>query len=226
MNKSKLTNDFYVVNQTIVDYMNALQSYMDGDFGKFQEECYEKDYPIIDIETAHFLKMLIALKRPKKILEIGCAVGFSSMLMAETAKFCEEITTIDRYDIMIEKARANFAKFNKSDKINLIEGDALDVTVELVKEQKKYDFIFLDSAKGQYVNMLPTLYALLNDGGVLIADDIFQNGNIVKPIEEIEKRQRTIHRRMNEFLKILTTSEEFTTSIIPIADGVVVAVKN
>ncbi len=215
-----------IVKKEIVNYINDMQSYAKGDLGQLQKYAYEVDIPIIDKETASFLSTLLALKEPEQILEIGCAIGFSSMLMAGYLKDDGKVTTIDRYPKMIEKAKKNFSEMGYNDKITLLEGDALEVLEDLVKQNKTYDVIFLDAGKGQYINMLPNILKLLNKKGLLIADDLFQNGNIVKDINEIEKRQRTIHRRMNEFLKTVTNNDELTSSIIPIADGVLIAVKN
>ncbi|MFV0439962.1 MAG: O-methyltransferase [Lachnospirales bacterium] len=214
----------HIVKKEIVDYINELQPYAKGDLGELQKYAYEVDLPIIDKETASFISTLVKMKRPKNILEIGCAVGFSAMLMASQVEDCH-ITTIDRYPKMIEKAKVNFEKLGFDQKITLIEGDAIEVLENLVKENKKYDLIFLDAGKGQYINMLQSITMLLEKSGTLIADDLFQDGNIVKDIKEVERRQRTIHRRMNEFLKIITNSKEYTSSIIPIADGVLIAVK-
>ncbi len=215
-----------IVKREIVNYINDLQPFASGKLGELQKHAYEVDIPIIDKETASFLSTLLALKEPEEILEIGCAVGFSAMLMSTYLKDNGKLTTIDRYPKMIEKAKKNFSDMGYDEKITLIEGDAIEVLEDLVKQNKTYDVIFLDAGKGQYINMLPNILKLLNKKGLLIADDLFQNGNIVKDINEIEKRQRTIHRRMNEFLKAITENEDLTSSIIPIADGVLVAVKS
>ncbi len=215
-----------IVNREIVEYINNLQPFASGELGELQKYAYEVDLPIIDKETASFLSVLLAIKKPKEILEIGCAVGFSAMLMSSFLQDGGKLTTIDRYPKMIEKAKANFLKMGYEDKISLVEGDALEVLEDLVEKNKNYDVIFLDAGKGQYINMLPNILKLMKSGSILIADDLFQNGNIVKDIDDIEKRQRTIHRRMNEFLKTVTDDETLLSSIIPIADGVLVAVKH
>ncbi len=215
-----------IVKKEIVDYINDLQPFVNGKLGDLQKYAYDVDLPIIDKETASFLSVLLAIKQPEEILEIGCAVGFSAMLMSKFLKENGKVTTIDRYPKMIEKAKKNFSDLGYENKISLIEGDALEVLDILVNENKSYDVIFLDAGKGQYINMLPNILKLLKKGGLLIADDLFQNGNIVKDITEIEKRQRTIHRRMNEFLKTITEDENLQSSIIPIADGVLIAVKS
>lgn len=212
----------FIVNEDIVKYMNFHQPISNTKLGALQKECYELSIPIIDIETSKFLEFLLTINRPKKILELGTAVGFSAILMSEYLQDGGTITTIDRNPRMIERALKNFEEFCVTDKINFIEGDIVDVIKTLDDE---YDFILLDSAKGQYVNIYEDVLRLLKTGGILFVDDIFQNGNIVKGYFEIEKRQRTIHKRMNEFVSKITTDERIKTSILPVADGVIVSVK-
>ncbi len=211
-----------IVKDEIVNYINKVQPITNDAIGELQKYAYENDVPIIDQETARFLGVLLDMKRPKRILEIGCAIGFSSIFMTKYLADGGKITTIDRFEVMIRQARANFEKFNVQDKIELIEGDAVEVLEQL---DEGFDVIFLDAGKGQYVNMLENCIRLLNSGGLFIADDIFQNGKIVADIETIEKRQRTIHRRMNSFIETINNDERLNSSLIPIADGVLIAVK-
>ncbi len=211
-----------IVDKDIVLYINDVQPMCKGKLGELQEEAWEKEIPIIDKETARFLSTLLSIYKPKKILEIGCAVGFSSILMSNYIEEGGHITTIDRFDVMIEKAKANFKKLNVEDKITLLEGDAKDILKEL---DDKYDLIFLDAAKGQYINIINDCLRLLKKDGILIADDIFQNGLIAKDINDIPKRQRTIHRRLNEFLYKLSNHNDLETSLIPIGDGLMLSHK-
>ncbi len=211
-----------IVKDEIVNYINKVQPITNDAIGELQKYAYENDVPIIDQETARFLGVLLDMKRPKRILEIGCAIGFSSIFMTKYLADGGKITTIDRFEVMIRQARENFEKFNVQDKIELIEGDAVEVLDQL---DESFDVIFLDAGKGQYINMLENCIRLLNSGGLLIADDIFQNGKIVADIETIEKRQRTIHRRMNSFIETINNDERLNSSLIPIADGVLIAVK-
>lgn len=211
-----------IVKNEIVNYINKVQPIQNDAIGGLQKYAYENDVPIIDQETAKMLGVLLELKKPKNILEIGCAIGFSSIFMTQFLDDNGKITTIDRFDVMIKQARANFEKFGVKDKIELIEGDAVEVLNSLDEE---FDVVFLDAGKGQYINMLENCIRLLKSGGLLIADDIFQNGNIVADIQSIEKRQRTIHRRMNEFIETINNDNRLNSSLIPIADGVLVAVK-
>ncbi|MFV0502882.1 MAG: O-methyltransferase [Lachnospirales bacterium] len=209
----------YIVKREIVDYINKKQGYCYGELGEKQKDFLKKELPIIDMETARFLEVLLSMHKPKRILEIGLAVGFSSSLMAKILP-SSYITSIERWDYMVEQAKLTHGELDVN--VNIIEGDGLEV-LKNIKE--KYDFIFLDCAKGQYIRMLPYLLRILNIGGILFADDIFQNGNIVKNIEDIPKRQRTIHNRMNEFIDKICNTSGLRTSIIPIADGVSVSYK-
>ncbi len=212
----------FIVNPNVVGYINQNQPIENTKLGDLQKQCYEEKVPIIDIETAKFLEFLLTVNKPKRILELGTAVGFSGILMSQYLKEDGLITTIDRNPRMIERALKNFDEFNVNDKIEFLKGDIVDIIKEL---KEPYDFIFLDSAKGQYINIYEDVLRLLNKGGILFVDDIFQNGNIIKDIMEIEKRQRTIHRRMNEFVQKISNDERMKTSILPLADGVIVSYK-
>ncbi len=212
----------HIVDLDIVKYINEHQVIDDDKLGKLQKECYELDIPIIDQETSKFLEFLLSVKKPVSILEIGTAVGFSAILMSKY--LCEngQITTIDRAPRMIEKAKKNFEEFQVTNKINFLNGDAGEILKTL---EGKFDFIFMDAGKGQYIHILPDVIRLLSKDGIIFTDDIFQNGNIVKDIEEIPKRQRTIHRRMNEYIKVMTSTKGLRTSIIPLADGILLSYK-
>lgn len=211
-----------IVKQNIVDYINDLQPMCKGELGELQQYAYENEVPIIDRETVVFIKTLLAIKKPKKILEIGCAIGFSAIMMSEYLDDGGCIHTIERFDVMINQAKKNFEKFGVTDKITLLEGDANDILKTLDGE---YDVIFMDAAKGQYINILDDCVRLLKKGGIIITDDIFQNGLITEDIENVPKRMRTIHRRLNEFLNTVSNMEELESSIVPIADGVLIACK-
>ncbi len=211
-----------IVNRDIVMYINNIQPMCSGKLGELQKESWDNKIPIIDKETARFLSTLLSIYKPKKILEIGCAVGFSSSLMSQYIEDGGHITTIDRFDIMINKAKNNFKKLDVEEKITLLEGDARVILKELSCE---YDMVFLDAAKGQYINIINDCLRLLKKGGILIADDIFQNGLITKNIEDIPKRQRTIHRRLNDFLYKMSNNNGLESSLIPIGDGLLLSHK-
>lgn len=206
-----LTEDY------LQDYLKELLPFCEGDLGKIQQKAYEENVPIVPNDVVRLLSFILSVKKPKRILEIGAAVGFSSSLMSNF--ICEggKITTIDRFDVMIEQFKENRKKMGLENKIELIEGDACDVLPTL---KESFDFIFLDAAKGQYIQMLPDCLRLLEVGGILVADDVLQDGRIAKKREEVPRRQRTIHKRMRDFLWEICHNEALETSILTIGDGV------
>ena len=162
------------------------------------------------------------MKQPSRILEIGTAVGFSALLLSEYMPKGGRITTIEKYEKRIPVARENFRRAGKEDQITLIEGDALEVMRTL---EGPYDFIFMDAAKGQYIHYLPETVRLLADGGVLVSDNVLQDGDVIESRFAVERRNRTIHSRMREYLYELKHHGQLTTSIIPLGDGVAISVK-
>ena len=211
-----------LIDDNLNAYLNKLMPMASGEIGKLQQKSYDEGVPIIPNDVVRLISVLLSIKKPKKILEIGCAVGFSSSFMSSYLQEGGYITTIERYPVMIEKAKDNIKRLNLEHKINLIEGDANQVLKTLDDE---FDVIFMDAGKGQYINILPEVYRLLKIGGVIIADDILQNGNVAKPKEEIVKRQRTIHYRLNDFLWEITHNDGLNTSILTIGDGVAICYK-
>lgn len=168
------------------------------------------------------LKVLLQLVQPERILEVGTAVGYSSILMSENMSEKCTITTIENYDKRIPVARNNFKRAGKENVITLIEGDALEVLKTL---EGPYDFIFMDAAKGQYINYLPDIKRVLRKGGLLISDNILQEGEIVESRYAVTRRNRTIHTRIREYVYELTHTKDFVTSIVPIGDGITLSVK-
>ena len=178
--------------------------------------------PIIRKETANFLQAMVAATRPKRILEVGTAVGYSALLMAQVMPEGTDIITIEKYEPRIPVARRHFEEAGLSDRITLLEGDAGEILKEL---DGSFDFIFMDAAKGQYIHWLPDILRLLSTGGVLFSDNVLQDGDIIESRFAVERRNRTIHARMREYLYTLTHMPEFQTSVVPIGDGVALSVK-
>lgn len=211
-----------IVNERMVTYINSLDRGNQGMLAEIEAGARQERVPIIRREMQSFLKMLLALKRPRRILEVGTAVGFSALLMAEhTSPDCR-ITTIEKYEKRIPKARENFAASPFGYKITLLEGDALEVLRQL---SGTYDFIFMDAAKGQYIHYLPEVLRLLAPEGVLMSDNVLQDGDVIESRFAVERRNRTIHSRMREYLYELTHHEELQTSLLPLGDGVALSVK-
>ena len=211
-----------IVEPRIVSYINSLDKGNSEICDIIEQEALAADVPIIRKEMGNLLKVLLALTKPHSILEVGTAVGYSSILMSENMPENCRITTIENYDKRIPVARNNFKRAGKEDVITLIEGDAMEV---LGKLTGPYDFIFMDAAKGQYINYLPDIKRILRDGGLLISDNILQEGEIVESRYAVTRRNRTIHTRIREYVYELTHSEDFVTSIVPIGDGITLSVK-
>ena len=212
-----------IVDERIVTFINSFETQNSEIFEKIEKEALASHVPIIRKEMQSFLKMLLALKEPENILEVGTAVGFSALLMSECVPADCRITTIENYEKRIPLARENFRRAGKEDQIVLIEGDAAQVLKEL---NGSYDFIFMDAAKGQYIHYLPEVLRLLDKGGVLVSDNVMQGGEVIESRFAVERRNRTIHARMREYLYELKHTKELVTSILPLGDGVAVSVKN
>lgn len=212
-----------IINEDILHYLRTEQKQLTGSLGELEELAHENGVPVIPHETVVFLQFLLKQKQPKNVLEIGTAIGFSASLMAETLDEDAKITTIDRFPVMIEKAKKNFEKLGLTNQVTLLEGDAADLLSSL---EGPYDFIFMDSAKSKYITFLPECLRLLSDDGVLMVDDVFQAGTVLQPIEEIPRKNRSIHRHLNEFLEEITKSSELTSTLLPLGDGVALISKN
>ncbi len=206
-----------LVESYIAEYIDALQTDCGGELGELQRWAYEEGLPIVPKEVAKLLSFVVGLIKPKAVLEIGMAVGFSSCLMSQYLQDGGYIKTIDRYPYMIGEAKKNFKKFGLEDKVTILEGSALEILPTL---DEKFDFVFMDAAKGQYINMLPDVLRLTKKGSVIMVDDILQDGRVAKDRLAVERRQRTIHTRLNDFLKEITHSDILRTSILTVGDGV------
>ena len=197
-----------------------------------EAEANRDNVPIIRKSMQRFLKLMLELKKPKNILEVGTAVGFSAILMAQYSQRDCHITTIEKYEKRIPVAKENFLKSGFNDKITLIEGDAKDILNELLENENgddkfagRYDMIFMDAAKGQYINFLPNAVKLLKKGGVLITDNVLQDDTVIQSKFTVVRRDRTIHKRMREYIRALMQSDELTTDILQLGDGISVSVK-
>ncbi|TFJ42804.1 methyltransferase [Carnobacterium divergens] len=211
-----------VVNEDVLEFIRKQQKPLAGELGEIERTANANGVPIIPHETVVFLNLLLGQLKPKNILEIGAAIGFSSSLMAQHVGEDGHVTTIDRFDVMINKAKANYEKLGLTDKVTLLEGQASDILPTL---GGPYDFIFMDSAKSKYYDFFPECMRLLKVGGMLIVDDVLQGGTILLPKEEIPKRSRVIHRKLNAFLDVVMKHEALESSILPLGDGLLMIVK-
>ena len=213
-----------IVDERVSCYIKSLTACNSNFLEELREKALEDKVPIIKRETESLLKTLLLLKKPKRILEVGAAVAYSSLVMAETLEGNVKISTIENYEKRVLEARKNIKDSHYSNIIHLIEEDASKVLKELVEKEEKYDFIFMDAAKGQYINWLEPVIKLLNKEGVLCSDNVLQGGDIVQSRYLIERRDRSIHSRLREYLYELTHREELSTTILSLGDGVALTV--
>ncbi len=211
-----------IVDERFSTYVASLEAPEEPLLERIEAEALAARVPIIRKETQSFLKTLLVLKKPRKVLEIGTAVGFSALLMSAYLPEGGHITTIENYEKRIPIARENFRQAGKEGMISLIQEDALAVMKELTEA---YDLIFMDAAKGQYIHYLPEAVRLLAPGGVLVSDNVLQGGDVLESRFAVERRDRTIHSRMREYLYELKHHDQLQTSILPLGDGVALSVR-
>lgn len=214
-----------IVDERITAYINSLVMDMPEVLRKIEKEALQNGVPIIRREAGTFLKTILAMHKPTNILEVGAAVGFSAIFMTEYISPDCHITTIERMEERIIKAKENIALAKKENQITLLEGDALEILESLSGQKECYDFIFMDAAKAQYMNYLPEIMKLLPVGGILVTDNVLQDGTVAESRYGVIRRDRTIHQRMREYLYALTHMEEFETTVLPVGDGVTLSVR-
>lgn len=209
-------------NQRIATYIQSLETGKTPFLEELERQAREKNVPIIKQEMQGLLKFLLAAKRPRKILEVGTAIGFSALFMCEYNPVPCHITTIEKYEKRIPIARKNFKEAGKEGQIVLLEGDAFDI-MERLKDS--YDLVFMDAAKGQYIHFLPQVLRLLEKDGILVSDNVLQDGDLMESKFAVTRRNRTIHGRMREYLYALTHREELETVILPVGDGITLSTR-
>ena len=212
-----------IVDNRITEYLHSLETSRGELLDTIEKKAIEDGVPIIRSETAALLRSLTAALRPENILEIGTAVGYSALQMCQVMPANCHITTIEKYEKRIPEAKENFKKAGEESRITFLEGDA-DFWLRELKG-KKFDLVFMDAAKGQYLNWLPLLLDLMPVGSVLISDNVLQDGDVVQSRFAVQRRNRTIHSRMREYLYELKHMEEFETAVIPIGDGVTISTR-
>ncbi len=211
-----------IVDERMTAFINSMDKGNTPFLNEIEDEAKKTNVPIIRTEMQSLLKFLLAMKRPASILEVGCAIGFSALLMSTYAPENCHITTIEKYEKRIPIARENFRRAGKEKEITLLEGDATDILKEL---SGPYDLIFMDAAKGQYIHFMPEVLRLLSVGGLLISDNVLQEGDIIESRYAVTRRDRTIHSRMRDYLYELTHHPQLETVILPVGDGVTLSVK-
>ena len=207
-------------------YLRTLAPEPDPFMAGLRENAVKDRIPVIRPETEAFLRTLVHLRKPQSILEVGTAVGYSALAMWEAMEECcpgqGRITTIENYGKRIPAARRNFRDAGAEAQITLLEGDAQEILPAL---PEPFDLIFLDAAKGQYPAYLPELLRLMRSGSVLVTDNVLQDGTILESRYAVPRRDRTIHRRMREYLAELTHTPFLSTAVLPVGDGVALTVR-
>lgn len=211
-----------ISDERISAFINSLDRGNTEFLNEIENECRRTNVPVIRTQMQSLLRLLLAVGRPKRILEVGTAIGFSALLMSEYAPESCRITTIEKYEKRIPIARENFRRAGKESTITLLEGDAAEVLKGLTGT---YDFIFMDAAKGQYIKLLPDILRLLERGGLLVSDNVLQDGDVIESRFAVTRRNRTIHSRMREYLYELKHNEQLETAVLQVGDGVTVSVK-
>ena len=211
-----------IVDERMVTYINSLDMGNTPLLNEIEKEAKADLVPVIRREMQSFLKVLLAIHRPLRGREVGTAVGFSALLFCEYGPENMQVTTIEKYEKRIPIARENFRRAGRENQITLLEGDAADILKEL---QESYDLIFMDAAKGQYIHFLDDVLRLMKPGSVLVSDNVLQGGDIIESHYAVERRNRTIYKRMREYLYELKHNDKLLTSVIPLGDGVTVSVR-
>lgn len=211
-----------IIDERMAAFIDSLDQGNNDFLNEIEQYALETEVPIIRKSMQSLLKFLLTFSKPRNILEVGTAIGFSALLMSEYGPADCHITTIEKYEKRIPIARENFARGGAQDRITLLEGDAIEILQEL---DGSYDLIFMDAAKGQYINFLPDILRLLSPGGLLVSDNVLQDGDIIQSRFAVTRRNRTIHARMREYLYEIKHHPELETVILPVGDGVTLSVK-
>lgn len=207
------------------DYMEEyLRSLIPDNIGilkELEDFAVENSVPIVQKETAKFLQFMVTLKKPKNILELGTAIGYSSILMNLTSGGVNKITTIERDEKMLNLAKENLIKYKLEQSINILQGDCLEILQDL---DGCFDMIFMDAGKGHYNHFLPHCLRLLSPDGVIVADNVLFRGMVASK-ELVKRRKITIVKRMKNYLDIVSQDENLVTTILPMGDGIALTVR-
>lgn len=215
-----------IVDERITDYIASLETELPDGLKELEKHAKETGVPIIRKDTQSLLRVLIELTNPESILEIGAAIGFSASLMAEYMSPECKLTTIEKVEMRLVEARENLKKIKRADDVTLIEADAAEALEKMCNEGKKFDFIFLDAAKGQYPAFLKSIIPMMKKGSLLVTDNVLQEGSIIDSKFVIERRDRTIHMRMRDYLYEIKHNRLLTTSVLSVGDGMALSVRN
>lgn len=192
---------------------------------ELERQALADEVPVIRRGTRDVLRYLLRTEQPEQVLEVGTAIGYSALCMKEFLPSSSSITTIEKVEMRLVEARKNLHRYDPERRISLLEGEAAELLEQLVKQGKSFDFIFMDAAKGQYLNFLPDVLQLLKENGTLVSDNILHEGDVLQSRYAVTRRDRTIHGRMREYLQVLMDTEELETICLPIGDGMTISRK-
>lgn len=210
-----------ITNLKVLEYLDIISPVNSQTVEEIRSVAKENYIPIIKRDTENLLKFVLKMQNPKSILEIGCAVGYSAIVMLENSG--ADIVTVEKMPERVEEAKKNIKYANLEDRAKIIEGDAGEILERLVNENKKFDFIFMDAAKAHYITWLPTVKALLKDKGIIFSDNCLQEGDLLESSFAIRKRDKTIHKRMRDYIYLLLHDEDLESWIFSIGDGVLLS---
>lgn len=214
-----------IIEERMADFIASLESNMPEYLADLERYALMNEVPIIRKDSQALLRFLIELIRPSEILEIGTAIGFSASLMSEYMPEGCKLTTIEKVEMRLKEARKNLAALKRAKDVFLIEDDALNALKELREQGRQFDLIFMDAAKAQYMNFLENALPMLKVGGILVTDNVLQEGSIIDSKFAIERRDRTIHMRMRDYLFKIKHDPKLTTSIVAVGDGMALTLK-
>lgn len=207
-------------------YFDTLRPEIPEYIRELEREALRDEVPVIRRAARDLLRYLLRSQRPERVLEVGTAIGYSALFMKECLPKESRITTVEKVEMRLVRARENLRRFDPEGRIRLLEGAAEQVLAELEANGETFDFIFMDAAKGQYLNFLPHILAMLTPGGKLVSDNILHDGDILQSRYAVRRRDRTIHSRMREYLYQITHMEELETICLSLGDGVAVSTKH
>lgn len=210
-----------IVNDKVENYIRETLRPSQGLLRELEVYAEENSVPIIHKEVADLLRVLLKLKKPKKILELGCAIGYSSLLFVDVLDGDVEIVTTERNPVMLERAQENIKKADMEDRIKILVGNAEDTLKDI---EGNFDMIFIDAAKGHYKLFFDMLIDKLNQGGIVVSDNILYKGMIASD-DYVVRRKKTIVKRMRTYLDYICDLEGISTSLIPIGDGLAISYK-
>lgn len=210
-----------ITNPKVLEYLDIISPVNSKAIEEIRAEAKRNYIPIIKRDTENFLKFVLKMQNPGSILEIGCAVGYSAAVMLENSD--ADIVTVEKMPERVEEAKRNIKYADFESRASILEGDAGEILKSLADKGEKFDFIFMDAAKAQYITWLPVVKKLLKESGMIFSDNCLQEGDLAESSFAIRKRDKTIHKRMREYIYLLLHDEALESWIFSIGDGVLLS---